>query len=171
MRSKFALLLLLCLSAVATYAQFKASLQGTVMDSHGAAIAGAKIHILEQSTGLSRDTVTSDEGFYRVAQLPPGRYTVTVEFTGFKSSVSKDVEIKAEEPRGLDITLEVGTVTEQVTVSASAEALQTENANMGTTVSTEEISRLPQVGRDPYELLRFTPGVFGDGSRQGNGQA
>src|SRR6266404_3281139 len=171
MRSKFALLLLLCLSAVATYAQFKASLQGTVLDARGAVVAGAKIHILEQNTGLSRDTVTSDEGFYRIAELPPGKYTVTVESTGFKAAVSKDVDIKAEEPRGFDITLEVGTVSEQVTVSASAEALQTENANVGTTVSTEAITRLPQVGRDPYELLRFTPGVFGDGSRQGNGQA
>jgi hypothetical protein len=171
MRCKFALLVLLCLFAVSAYAQFKASVQGTVLDSRSAAVAGANVHIVNQNNGASRDTVTSDEGFYRIAELPPGRYTVTVELTGFKTSISKDVEIKAEEPRGFDVTLEVGTVSEQVTVSASAEALQTENANVGTTVSTEAISRLPQVGRDPYELLRFTPGVFGDGSRTGNGQA
>src|SRR5713101_7664572 len=171
MRFKFLLVVLLCFCAVPTYAQFKASIQGTVLDSGGAAVSGAKVHIVEQETGASRDAFSSDEGFYRIADLPPGRYTVTVESTGFKTSVSKDVEIKAEEPRGFDIKLEVGAVSEQVTVSASAEALHTEDANVGTTITTEEISRLPQVGRDPYELLRFTPGVFGDGSRTGNGQA
>src|SRR5229473_7940987 len=171
MRFKFLLVVLLCFCAVPTYAQFKASIQGTVLDSGRAAVSGAKVHVVDQETGATRETLTSDEGFYRIADLPPGRYTVTVESTGFKTSVSKDVEIKAEEPRGFDIKLEVGAVSEQVTVSGSAEALHTENANVGTTVSTEEISRLPQVGRDPYELLRFTPGVFGDGSRTGNGQA
>src|SRR5713101_3467647 len=171
MRFKFLLVVLLCFCAVPTYAQFKASIQGTVLDSGGAAVSGAKVHIVEQETGASRDAFSSDEGFYRIADLPPGRYTVTVESTGFKTSVSKDVEIQAEEPRGFDIKLEVGAMSEQVTVSASAEALHTEDANVGTTVTTEEISRLPQVGRDPYELLRFTPGVFGDGSRTGNGQA
>src|SRR6266852_3840596 len=167
MRLKLLLVVLLCLCAIPTYAQFKASIQGTIMDS----VAGAKVRIVEQDTGANRDTVSSDEGFYRIANLPPGRYTVTVESTSFKTSVSKDVVINAEEPRGFDVTLQVGAVNEEVTVSASAEALHTEDANVGTTVSTEEISRLPQVGRDPYELLRFTPGIFGDGSRTGNGQA
>lgn len=171
MRFKFLLVVLLCFCAVPTYAQFKASIQGTVLNSGGAAIADARVKIVEQTTGLSRETVTRDQGFYRIPELPPGRYTVTVEATGFKTVVSKDVEVKAEEPRGLDVTLEVGAVNEQVTVSASAEALQTENANTGTTISADEIARLPQVGRDPYELLRLTPGVFGDGSRGGNGGA
>src|SRR5258708_17496486 len=71
----------------------------------------------------------------------------------------------------LPISLDVGAVSEQVTVTASAEALHTEDANLGNTVTSDEIARLPQVGRDPYELLRLTPGVFGDGSRGGNGGA
>ena len=115
--------------------------------------------------------ITSDQGYYRISELPPGAYTVTVAAKGFKQSVTKDVEVKAEEPRGLDVIVEIGAVSEQVTVSGSYEALHTENANTGTTVSTEEIDRLPQNGRDPYELLRLTPGIFGDGSRGGNGGA
>src|SRR6266404_6612455 len=171
MRSKFALLLLLCLSAVATYAQFKASLQGTVMDAQNNAIGAASVTVTDQATGVAHKVVTSGQGFYRISELPPGRYTVSVEANGFKTSVSKDVEIKAEEPRGFDVTLVVGTVTEQVVVSASAESLHTENANTGTTLSTDQIERLPQFGRDPYELLRLTPGVFGDSSRGANGGA
>jgi outer membrane receptor protein involved in Fe transport len=153
------------------YAQYKASVQGTVTDAKGGAVSGSTVSITREDTGQVRTTVTSDAGFYRISELAPGRYTVTVEAQGFKKSISNSVLVEAEEPRGFDVTLEIGAVSDQVTVSASAEALQTENANTGTTVSSEEISRLPQVGRDPYELLRLTPGVFGDSSRGGNGGA
>src|SRR5229473_2253327 len=171
MRFKFLLVTLLCFCAVPTYAQFKASIQGTVLNSGGAAIADARVKIVEQTTGLSRETVTSDQGFYRIPELPPGRYTVTVEATGFKTVVSKDVEVQAEEPRGLDVTLQIGAVSEQVTVTAESEGLQTEDASVSGTLSSRDVLTLPQFGRDPYELLRLTPGVFGDGSRQGNGNS
>src|SRR5882672_4719196 len=171
MRYKLLLTALLSLFAVAAHAQFRAAIQGTVMDSNGGAIAGAKVTATNRATGATRETVTSPEGFYRISDLPPGTYTVSVEAAGFKKSNSDSVEIQAEQPRGLDITLDVGAVSEQITVSASAEALPTENANTGSTITAEEIARLPQVGRDPYELLRLTPGVFGDGARQGNGNA
>src|SRR5689334_18922314 len=98
MRSKFALLTLFLLCAVSTYAQFKASIQGTVMDAQSSAISAARVTITDQATGVSRTTATSGQGFYRISELPPGRYTVSVEATGFKKSVSNDVEIKAEEP-------------------------------------------------------------------------
>jgi hypothetical protein len=171
MRLKAVLAILLSFCAVSAYAQFKASLQGTVLDPKGGVVAGAKVSITDQSTGLDRDTVSSDQGFYRIPLLPPGKYTVTVEATGFKKSVSRDVVVEAEEPRGLDVTLEVGSLVDTVTVVANAEALSTENANTGGAITAQELQRLPQVGRDPYELLRFTPGVFGDGARNGNGNA
>jgi len=171
MRSKSALLILLCLCSVSAYAQFNASIQGTVMDSGGAAIAEARVQVIEQNTGLSRETVTSDQGFYRIPQLAPGKYTVTVEATGFKTVVSKDVEVTAEEPRGLDVTLQIGAVSEQITVTSSSENLQTEDASVSGTLSSRDVLALPQFGRDPYELLRLTPGVFGDAARQGNGNS
>src|SRR5258708_14379970 len=129
MRSKSALLVLLCLCAVSTYAQFKASIQGTVMDSQGNAVTATKVTVTDQASGVSHDSLTSEQGFYRISELPPGRYTVTVEATGFKKSVSQDVEIKAEEPRGFDLTLNIGAVSESVSVSASAAALNTKNTN------------------------------------------
>src|SRR6202795_58755 len=161
----------LFVSVASSFAQFKASLQGTVMDAGQAAIAGAKVTVTNEASGATRETETSDQGFYRVSELPPGKYTVKVNSTGFKESVSNGIEVQAEEPRGFDVSLQIGTASETVTVSASGEALHTENANTGTTISTEEIDRLPQFGRDPYELLRLTPGVFGDSSRGGNGGA
>src|ERR1700686_1083791 len=161
----------LFVSVASSFAQFKASLQGTVMDAGQAAIAGAKVTVTNEASGATRETETSDQGFYRVSELPPGKYTVKVNSTGFKESTSTGIEVKAEEPRGFDVSLQIGTASETVTVSADAEALHTENASTGTTITTEEIDRLPQFGRDPYELLRLTPGVFGDSSRGGNGGA
>jgi len=72
--------------AVAAHAQFKASIQGTVMDPQGTAVPGAKVTIANQDTGVSRDTVASGEGFYRIGELPPGKYSVTVEAPGFKQA-------------------------------------------------------------------------------------
>src|ERR1700704_2106312 len=125
--------------AGSAHAQFRAAIQGTVMDSKGGAIAGAKVTATNLGTGATRETVTSSEGFYRIGDLPPGTYTVSVEVAGFKKSNSNRVEVQAETPRGLDITLEVGTVSEEITVSASADALSTENANTGSTITAEEI--------------------------------
>ena len=171
MRYKLLLTALLSLFAVSAYAQFKASIQGTVMDSKGGIVAGARVTVSNLDTGIQRETTTSDQGFYRINELPPGVYDLTVEAAGFKQSVSKNISVQAEQPRGFDITLEIGAVQESVTVSASAEGLQTENASTTNTISSQEILTLPQFGRDPYELIRLTPGVFGDASRQGNGNS
>src|SRR6266481_6808681 len=171
MRLKALLVILLSLCAVSAYAQFKASLQGTVLDSKGGAVAGAKVMVTNQNTSIARETTASDQGFYRINELPPGSYTVTVEASGFKQAISKDIVVEAEQPRGYDVILQIGAVQESVTVSASAEGLQTENASTTNTISSQEILTLPQFGRDPYELIRLTPGVFGDAARQGNGNS
>jgi hypothetical protein len=167
----FMVVALAAVFAVAAHAQFHAAIQGTVMDSKGGAIASAKVTATNLGTGATRETVTSAEGFYRISELPPGTYNVSIEAAGFKKFTSKDVAVQAEEPRGLDLTLEVGAVNDQVTVSASAQSLQTEDASISTTISSTQIDRLPQFGRDPYELLRLAPGVFGDGARAANGSA
>src|SRR6266568_3503645 len=172
MRTKALLFtLLFSLLAVNASAQFKASLQGTVTDPNGAVVVGATVTVTNKATGISHEAVTSDTGFYRVPELAPGAYTVTVEAPGFKKSVSNDVVVEAEQPRGFDVTLQVGAVQESVTVTAAPSGLQTEDANVSNTISEQQILTLPQYGRDPYELVRLTPGVFGDGARQGNGNA
>src|SRR5438270_4358022 len=157
--------------ATAAHAQFKASIQGTVMDPQGTAVPGAKVTITNQDTGVVRETVASAEGFYRISELPPGRYTVTVEGAGFKKSSSKDVSVEAEHMRGIDNKHYVGNVNKIVTLTASTGELETENGNVNTTIGTQEVLTLPQFGRDPYELLHMAPGVFGDNARQGNGNS
>src|SRR5467141_2192013 len=159
------------LFALSARAQFKASIQGTVMDSNGGVVSGAKVTVTNQATGVSRDTVTSDQGFYRIGELPPGTYDLAVEAAGFKQSLSKNIVVEAERPRGIDVTLEIGGVQESVTVSASDTGLQTEDATVSGTISSKDVLTLPQYGRDAYELVRLSPGVFGDAARQGNGNS
>src|SRR6266702_8658911 len=94
MRVKALLAFLLSLCGVSAYAQFKASIQGTILDPNGGAVASAKVTVANEATGVTRDTVTSAEGFYRVSELPPGAYTVTVEASGFKQATSKGMSSK-----------------------------------------------------------------------------
>jgi hypothetical protein len=161
------------LSAMITaHAQFKASVQGSVRDANGAVVPGATIKLTSKENNKTQEVQSSADGFYRVSGLAPGIYSLTAEKQGFKKAVLENVSIKGEETQGLDLTLAAGEVSEAVTVTAqTGEQLQTENANVSRALSTLEVRQLPQVGRDPYELVRLTPGVFGDGARGGNGNA
>jgi hypothetical protein len=162
-------LVVLWLAATAS-AQFRAGIQGSVIDPQGAVISGATVTLTNKETNKAQRTTTGDEGFYRFDRLLPGSYTLTVEAPGFKKKVLENVTVIAEEVQGINVQLEAGQVTETITVSSgAAEQLQTENANLGGSISTREILRIPQVGRDPYELIRLAPGVFGLGARSGTG--
>jgi Carboxypeptidase regulatory-like domain len=150
-------------------AQFNASLSGTVEDSSGAAVPGAKVSLENTATHATRSTTSSPQGFYSFSELGPGEYSLTVEATNFKKSVVP-VTLAGEAPRGVDVHLELGGSQETVTVQGNdVPLLQTADASIGTTVSSTEITRLPTFGRDPYELLRTAVGTNGDGARNGTG--
>lgn len=163
------LLSLALLLAAPAMAQYGASLQGTVTDKTGAVVSGAAITVTNQATGVSQSTVSNDSGFYRVAALTPGLYTVEVSSGHFKKSSTKDVQVDAESARGLDVMLELGGASETVNVTETNIGVQTEDANVSGAITSKEIQRLPQYGRDPYELLRYADGIFGDGARSGTG--
>src|SRR5882672_8766203 len=157
---------------VAASAQFKARIQGTVADASGAVIAGAKVTLVNKETGRKSEATANSDGFYRFLSLAPGAYKLTVEREGFKKKELENITVSAEGVAGVDVAMETGAVSETVTISSEASAaIEKENANVSRAISTVEIRQLPQVGRDPYELLRLTPGVFGDGARAGNGGA
>lgn len=153
-------------------AQFRAGVQGTISDSAGALVPGAKVTLKDLETAKVQETTTSEEGFYRIIGLAPGRYELTVEKTGYKKSLAENVTVSAEVVQGLDVILEIGEVTAVVTITDEAVAqLETENPNVSKGITTAEVKRLPQAGRDPYELARLTPGVFGDAGRSPNGNS
>ncbi|MBC7931415.1 MAG: carboxypeptidase regulatory-like domain-containing protein [Rubrivivax sp.] len=150
---------LMSLAATAR-AQFRAGVQGTVTDPAGAVVTDAAVTLKNNETGATKQATSSDEGFYRISELAPGSYTLTVEKAGFKKSSLENITVNAESVQGLDVVLTTGEVSEVVTVTdAATNALQTESADIDKAITTAEIRQLPQFGRDPYELARLTPGV------------
>lgn len=163
-------LLLLCCVSITANAQFRANIQGTVSDPTGAVVPGATVTLTNNETSKTQTTTTSDEGFYRFSGLAPGKYTITGESAGFKRQELKDIIVSGEDTQGFDITLATGEIGETVTViSDSVPQLETETGNVRGVITAEEVRRLPQIGRNPYELARTAPGVLGDTARGGTG--
>ncbi len=162
---------ILFMAASGAWAQYGASIQGTILDKSGAAVANATVKASNEATGISRDTVSSGSGFYRIPGLTPGAYKVVVEAASFKKATTPNVVVAAESTKGLDITLEPGGAQETVTVNAEASILETENASVTGSISAQQVEQLPAFGRDPYELLRLAPGVFGDAARGSDAKA
>lgn len=157
--------------AATSKAQFRAGVQGTVTDVTGAVLTGATVTLTSKETGRIQQVQASEGGFYRFSNLAPGSYTLTAENAGFKKT-TQDVTVRAEEVQGFDLALSPGDVSETVLVTGATEQpLKTENANVDRAITTQEVLRLPQFGRDPYELARLTPGVFGQGARASGGGA
>src|SRR5216684_8726984 len=103
------------------YAQSeRGSIRGTVEDPSGAVVAGARVTALHVGTGVETSTTTTDAGNYNIPQLPPGTYTVSAEQTGFKKLVQENVLVQVSGVTSLDLRMEVGQVSEQVTVTTSA---------------------------------------------------
>src|SRR6185369_13797798 len=164
--------LFLCSVLITAHAQFRAGVQGTVSDSAGALVPDAKVILKDTETSKTQETTTNDEGFYRITGLAPGKYELTVEKSGYKKSIAQSLAVSAENIQGMDVILEIGDVTATVTITNDATAqIETENANIDKGITTTEVKRLPQAGRDPYELIRLTPGILGDAGRSPNGNS
>jgi hypothetical protein len=158
------------LLAMAAHAQYRASIQGVVTDPQGAVVSGATVTLKNLETNQAVIAETNDNGIYNFNSLPPSRYSITVEKGGFKQKVLDNVGVIAEQGNAVNIQLEIGQVTESVTVSGdSTPLIDTESGTISGTLSRNELENLPSIGRDPYQLLRLAPGVFGDGATGSGG--
>src|SRR5580693_4021733 len=148
-------------------AQAVSRINGTVADQTGAAIADAKVTVTNVDTNVSQTTVTTSAGTYLIVDLNPGTYTVKVEKTGFKSFVNRNIEVVGGATSTADATLVPGTVAETVEVTAPAVALQTEQPEIGTTISETLTQELPQLvsgsNRQIDNFIFLAPGVTGNG--------
>jgi len=137
-----------------------ATLVGTISDQGGASVPSASVTARNTDTGLVR-TVTSDQdGNYRIDVLPVGNYEIEVSATsGFKKGVQKGIVLRVNDTARVDMTLEVGAVSEQVTVTSAPPEINTSTVELGRTVQSQEIENLPLVERNVYTLLDLTPGV------------
>jgi hypothetical protein len=132
---------------------------GTVTESTGAVIPGAKVTVQQPATGLTRSVVTGTEGLYELRYLRPGQYTVEATHPGFRTERRTQIVIEVNQQARIDFALQVGDVQETVEISSAAPLLETESAVVGDVVSGERIVNLPMNNRNFLQLSILTPGV------------
>jgi hypothetical protein len=141
---------------------FRGSIQGTITDSTGAAVPGAKVRVVSPSTGLSRTAATDDRGEYVASELPLGTYSVTVEKQGFRTTTLTQIPVSVGSPTRADARLATGAVEEVVEVNADVPLVETTSNKTGGTIEANEAAELPVNGRDFTKLLELVPGSTSD---------
>ncbi len=156
------LLLFICFSWPAdAYGQaVKGTLVGLVKDTSGGLVPGATVEITEIRTNLKRQTVTNDDGNYVFPNLQDGLYQVAAELTGFKKVVQENVEVKVNTTVRIDLVLQVGEVSETVTVTLEGQVLQTDRADTGRDIESKQLAEMPLgFNRNFQGMLRTVPGA------------
>ena len=151
--------LLLFLSPLLQGQTSTGAISGTVTDPGNAAIAGAKITLTNEGTGVSVSATTDGSGYYTVEGLSVGSYTINVASPGFQSSVTKGIQLDPGQRRGNNIKLSVGSATSEVTVQADQQQVETESSESSGTITSEQVSNLMLNGRNFQTLAIAVPGV------------
>jgi hypothetical protein len=150
----------LALFAFALHGQTSnARLEGTVQDSSGAVIPGAKVNAVNIKTQTGSAVVSDAVGLYVITPLQPGTYRLTVDAGGFRAAVVNDIELTVGAIMNQVVTLEVGQLAEAVEVQANAVSVQATDAQIARAINIKDIDTLPQLGRTPITLAVFQPGV------------
>src|SRR5215467_15690360 len=145
-----------------------ASLFGTVSDPASAVVASAKVSVTNVSTGLSRSAVTDASGGFVFPLLPVGAYNLSVEHPGFHKYERRNILLQANENIRVDVALEIGNITESVTVDALTAQVDTRAATLNHTVDSKRVVELPLNGRNPADLVLLAPGVAPVGGNTGD---
>jgi len=135
------------------------NLSGVVKDPSGAAVPKAEVEIKDEGTGILRTATANDNGYYVVPSLPAGRYTVTAAPQGFKRTVVTGVEVHVAENKVVNLDVQVGQVSETVTVTSDAAPVETRSGDVSSLVSEKQITELPLNGRNYSQLALMVPGV------------
>ena len=145
------------------------SISGRVLDSSGAAVVSAKIAVTNLNTNAVTSVLSGKDGDYTALDLPPGEYQVAAEALGFKRFEQRGITLQIADKLTVNVPLEVGSASETVSISADALQVRTEDAQTGEVITNKFIENLPQLNRDPLQLLRVSGNVQGDGSRATGG--
>lgn len=142
------------------------SIAGTITDPGDSAIAGARVQLVNSSTGSSRETLTDTAGGFSFQSVQPGSYSLAVEYTGFKTYRRTGIELTSSERVPVEIRLELGATTESVNVVAQGARVQTLSSERSGVVTSSQLSTLLLKGRDFMGLLRTMPGVVDTNARE-----
>jgi hypothetical protein len=154
-----AVMLVLSLFAVAGAQESRGTIAGNVTDPNGASLPGATVTIRNVDTNVASTATTNEEGSYSFPPLNPGKYTLTVNATGFANFTRENIEVRVAERLTLDVPMSVTGVGETVTTTASSPSLETGSVSTGTTISQQQIRELPLIDGSPYQLATLAPGI------------
>src|SRR5580693_973439 len=132
---------------------------GTVLDSAGSAVSGAKVSAVEESTGVAYPGTTNAQGFYSIKFIAPGTYDITVDQSGFTKLTKTGTIVPIDQAIRTDFTLKVGAETDSVTVSASTPPIPTDDATLGETFDTKAVQDLPLIGHNALEIAATASNV------------
>ena len=138
----------------------RASISGAVTDQSGSPISGASVVVTNLANNAPVTAATNDTGSYITPFLTPGTYRVSVEHAGFKKFITEKITLASLDKVRIDVQLQVGAVTDSVTVNSVTPTIETETASRGTSISNELIQNLPTQGRNPFQIAWAAPGVF-----------
>jgi outer membrane receptor protein involved in Fe transport len=136
------------------------SFYGSIEDPSGGLLAGARIEVRQDKTGFVRKTSTNTTGLYRLPDLAPGIYSVTVERVGFRTSIAPHISLEINQEARIDFRLQIGAAHETVTVAASASPLQTADSSEGYRFDSATFTQLPIDGRNVLSLVTVGPGAI-----------
>jgi Carboxypeptidase regulatory-like domain/TonB dependent receptor/TonB-dependent Receptor Plug Domain len=143
----------------AARAQTTSTIEGSVTDRQGLAVAGAEVRLAGDTVGFDKTTVTDTTGNYQLAAVPAGTYKLTVSHSGFATKAFKSLDITLNRILKFDVTLEVSSVQQQVEVSAVPPLLETSSSSEGVTIIPQQIVDMPLNGRNYLDLMQLVPGV------------
>jgi hypothetical protein len=135
------------------------SIAGTVSDAQSAALPGVAVTLRNEATNAVTSTVTNADGAYVLPFVPIGRYALTVALSGFATSKREGIEVRVGDRLRLDLQMQLGAITEEVTVRSEPPLLDTSTANRGQVIEREQVADLPLLGRNPFSLAQLSPGV------------
>ena len=162
------LALALCAGSTPAFAQGStlSAISGRVVDTSGGVLPGATVVAKHLGTNTESATVTNTEGAFTLPSLQAGTYEVTISLEGFKTTVFNNVVITAVQGADVNAKLEVGGVTETVTVASSSEIIQTQSTTISSTITTNQITKLPLTSRSAMDFVNFLPGVSTPGGNR-----
>jgi len=158
---------LLGVAGPATSQSFQGGMRGAVKDAQGV-IPGVTITVTNDATGVSRDTISNESGEFSFPALDPSTYSIRAGVQGFKTFERRGIRVGAQQFITLDITLEVGTVSETITVTADAPLIETSNASHAEVLDTKTLESLPSVGRNVFLMAVTVPTVQSSGDTHWN---
>lgn len=137
----------------------RGTIVGRIIDAQEAVIPNASVLVTNLATGLTASLKSNESGFYLATYLPLGKYRLTAEAKGFKKTVRESIEVRVNDRLEVDIVLQVGEVTETVSVTAETPLLETNSASTGQVIDTRRVAELPIAHGEPYALMASTTGA------------